>query len=209
MSRSFSFTVLGVAAVLGGCLMPHQGPKGGVVATGQPLAVVDDVKVWTTTSKEKVAEATYHDSSGRQVGSAAIYEDKTRVHTKQIWYPVQGNEQLSDEDFFRIAGDQKAADETLAMRANGKKWHRRGIGTLIGSVGAMIGSYFIPNPTARTLLLVGSSVGFMGGYYMTYWGAHQMNPETHALDRSIAERAAIQYNQQLGHVGGVSVNRNF
>jgi hypothetical protein len=59
---------------------------------------------------------------------------------------------------------------------------------------------------------IGGSVATSGGYYLTYWGAHQMNPETHAIDRSIAERAAQQYNQRLGSAevgGGLSVNRDF
>ena len=46
-------------------------------------------------------------------------------------------------------------------------------------------------------------------HYMTYWGAHQMNPETHAVDRSIAERAAQGYNSQLGKTVGVNVGRSF
>ena len=212
MTRTSSLSLLFLATVLTatGCLMPRSGPRAGsAVSTGQPLAVVDDVKVWTTTSKEKVAEAEYQDENGHKIGSAAIYEDRTQTHTMKIWYPVQGTEQLADEDFFRIAGDQKAADETLSMRANGKKWHRRGIFTLGGSVVAMIGSYFVPNVGLRTGLMLGGLVGAGAGYYMTYWGAHQMNPETHAVDRSIAERAAIQYNQNLGRVGGISLNKNF
>lgn len=211
MSRTLSIGFILVVTILGGgCLMPRSGPRAGAaVPTGQPLAVVDDLKVWTTTSKEKVAEAEYHDENGNKIGSASVYEDRTQVHTMKIWYPVQGNEQLADEDFFRIAGEQKAADETLAMRANGKKWHRRGIGTLGGSVVAMIASYFIPNVGVRTGLMLGGLVGMSAGYYMTYWGAHQMNPETHAVERSIAERAAIQYNQNLGRVGGISLNKSF
>jgi hypothetical protein len=196
-----------LTAAATGCLMPKNGPKSGVVPTGQPLAVVDDVKVWTTTSKEKVAEAEYQDENGRKIGSAAIYEDRTHVHTQKIWYPVQGTQQLADEDFFRIAGDIEHEQETLAMRANGKKWHRRGIITLSASFVAMLGSYFVPNMAVRTTLSLGGLVGVLGGYYMTYWGAHQMNPETHAVDRSLAERAAQQYNSRLG--GGVSLNKSF
>jgi hypothetical protein len=209
MSRTLSIQLVLIASIASlatGCLMPKNGPRSGVVPTGQPLAVVDDVKVWTTTSKEKVAEAQYKDENGNNVGSAAIYEDRTQVHTMKIWYPVQGNEQLADEDFFRIAGDNEHEQETLAMRANGHKWHKRGIITLGVSVVAMIGSYFIPNPGLRTGLVLGSTVGVLGGYYMTYWGAVQMNPETHAVDRSIAERAAQQYNSRLV---GVSLNKNF
>ena len=171
------------------------------------LAVVDDVKVWTTTYQEKVAEAEYRDASGNKIGTAAVYEDRTQVHTAPIWYPVQGKSQLADEDFFRIAGDQASLDETMAMRNSGRKWRKRGMITLGASLVGMIGSYFIPNPTARIAVTLGATVGFAGGYYMTYWGAHQLNPETHAVDRSVADRAAIQYTQKAG--GGVSLNKDF
>jgi hypothetical protein len=190
--------------------MPKNGPRAGAaVSTGEPLAVVDDVKVWTTTYKEKVAEAEYRDSSGNKIGTAAVYEDRTQVHTAPIWYPVQGRAQLADEDFFRIAGDEAALKETLDMRANGRKWRKRGMITLGVSIVGLIGSYFVPNPGVRVGLTLGATLGFAGGYYMTYWGAHQLNPETHAVDRSIADRAARQYNQNLGQTGGVALNKSF
>ena len=114
MMKTLSLSSLALAAVSTGCLLPKDGPRGGAVASGAPLAVVDDVKVWTTTSKEKVAETEYTDSDGRAIGRSATYQDKTTVHTAKIWYPVQGTEQLSDEDFFRIAGDQRSLDASSA-----------------------------------------------------------------------------------------------
>ena len=204
-----SLSVCLLASVLTGCLMPKSGPAANsVVATGEALAVVDDVKVWTTTSKEKVGEAQYTDENCRSIGKAELYEDRTHVHTMKVWYPVQGQQQLADEDFFRIAGDQQAADETLSMRANGRKWRRRGIYTLGGSVVALVGSYFVPNVGVRTGLMIGGLVGVSAGYYMTYWGASQMNPEAHAVDRSVAERAAQTYNAKIGTVG-VAVGKTF
>jgi hypothetical protein len=44
---------------------------------------------------------------------------------------------------------------------------------------------------------------------MAWYGARQMQPEVHAVDRSIAERAAGQYNQNLGHTAGISMSRSF
>jgi hypothetical protein len=36
-----------------------------------------------------------------------------------------------------------------------------------------------------------------------------MAPEHHAVDRSVAERAAQQYNARLGHGAGLSMARKF
>src|ERR1041385_393306 len=132
---------LALALCLTGCLMPGQQPTGNVVATGEQLAVVDDVKVWTTTYKEKVAETEYTDANGNVVGKGAVYQDKTATHTMAIWYPVQGKQQLRDEDFFKIAGDKSALDQTLAMRQNGEKWHTRGLIIMGAGLAGMIGGY--------------------------------------------------------------------
>jgi len=197
-----------LAATLTGCfaLPDAQAPKTGVVATGEPVAVVDDVKVWTTTEKEKVGDTVYKDSNGHTVGTAETYQEKTRVHSMKVWYPVQGNEQLVDEDFFRITGDQRALDDTLAMRANGKKWNRRGKITMIAGGVSFIAGLFVSNPLGRTLLMSGGGLVVTSGWYMSYWGHKQMDPEQHAVDRSVAERAARSYNGQLV---GVSAGTSF
>ncbi len=202
-------TSLTLAAISTGCLIPKDGPRTGAVASGAQLAVVDDVKVWTTTSKEKVAETEYTDENGRSLGKASTYTDKTTVHTAKVWYPVQGTEQLSDEDFFRISGDQASLDQTMALRQSGKKWNRRGIGLMAGGVVGVIASYFVSNGGLRTGLLVAGGLSVSGGYYLSWWGANQMNPETHAVDRSVADRAANKYNESLTATGGLSLNKGF
>jgi hypothetical protein len=196
-----------LCVALTGCIFPDaKSPATGAVATGEQLNVVDDVKVWTTTSKEKVGETTYKDSTGAVVGTSDTYAEKTHVHAMKVWYPVQGTEQLADEDFFRIANDQKALDATLDMRADGKKWNRRGKITMIAGGVAFIAGIFVPNTIGRTVLMGGGGLAVSGGWYMSYWGAKQMDPENHAVDRSIAERAARSYNQQLV---GVSASKSF
>jgi hypothetical protein len=193
-----------------GCLLPAaSAPKSGVVATGEPLNVVDDVKVWTTTRKEKVAETEYKDADGHTIGTGAVYADKTQVHAMKIWYPVQGAQQLADEDFFKIAGDQQALGDTLALRENGRKWNHRGIGMMIGGAVAAIAGFAIDNTTAKSILMYGGGLTVAGGYYAAYYGAGQMNPESHAVDRSVAERDAGQYNTHLGHTVGMAVSKSF
>jgi hypothetical protein len=203
--------------MLGGCfvLPDAKSPKTGAVASGEPLAVVDDVKVWTTTSKEKTGESVVKDANGNTLGTVENYQDKTTVHSMKVWYGFQGNEQLADEDFFRIAQDQKAVDETEKARANAIKWNTRGKyvmgGGLVGFVGGLVLTYAAPSTgIAGPLLELGGGLALSGGWAMAYWGARQMQPEVHAVDRSLAERDAVQYNQNLsGRTAGVSVSRSF
>ncbi len=209
MSRTLGITFCLLTTTTAACLMPQEGPKSGAVASGAQLNVVDDVKVWTTKEKEKVGETEYTDENGHAIGKGTTYAEKEVQHTQKIWYPVQGTEQLSDEDFFKIAGDQKAFDDTVSMRVDGKKWQHRGIGTMIGGGVGMIASFFIPVPAVKLGLSVLGGLALGGGYYMSWYGAHEMNPETHAVDRSIADRAANQYNAHLGQVGGLEMAKKF
>lgn len=207
------FLSMTFTAALGGCfvLPDAKSPATGAVATGEPLNIVDDVKVWTTTHKEKVGETVYKDNSGNTIGTADTYQEKTQVHSMQVWYPVQGGAQLADEDFFRIAGDQAALGETEKMRLKAKKWNRRGKYMIVGGAVGLVAGYFVPNTIGRTLLITGGSLTMSSGWGLAYWGARQMAPEHHAVDRSIAERAARSYNQQLAGqtAHGVSLGRSF
>jgi hypothetical protein len=202
------------SAALGGCfILPDaQTPKTGAVATGEQLAVVDDVKTWTTTSKEKVGESVVKDSNGNTVGTVDNYQEKTQVHSMKVWYPFQGNEQLTDEDFFRIASDQKAIDETAKLREDGKRWNRNGKYTMLGGAIGLVAGFIVMEAApsvaiAGELLEVGGGAALAGGWYMAYHGASMMQPETHAVDRSEAERDAIQYNG--AHQVGFGVARHF
>src|SRR5690348_5188730 len=74
------------------CLPEVKSPATNAPATGEPLAIVDDVRTWTTTYKEKVGDTVYKDESGRTIGTAETYQDRTAVHSVQVWYPVQGRQ---------------------------------------------------------------------------------------------------------------------
>jgi len=201
----FRMTAIALCISSTGCLMAAQAPKSGVVASGEQLAVVDDIKTWTTTHKEKVGETEYKDSDGNVIATGTTYADKTETHQMKIWYPVQGAQQLADEDFFGIAGDKEAQDQTLAMRADGEKWNHRGIGIMVGGAVVAIAGYLIGNSTASPIMEIGGGLTVTGGYAAAAYGAREMNPETHAVDRSMAERDANKYNQQLGHTVGINV----
>ncbi len=196
------------ALTLGACIFPDaKAPHTGAVATGEQLAVVDDIKTWTTTSKEKVGETEYTDANGNKIGTGTTYADKTTVHSMKVWYPFQGNEQLSDEDFFKITKDDQALAQTAALREKGKTWNTRGkIAMGAGVVTAVVG-FFIPQPIVKSVMMLGGGLAVSGGYYASYWGAKQMDPEVHAVERSAAERDAIQYNS--GKTVGLAIGKTF
>jgi hypothetical protein len=211
--RSY-FMLVSLTAALGGCfvLPDAKTPKTGAVATGEPLAVVDDVKTWTTTSKEKVGESVVKDSDGNTLGTVDNYQEKTQVHSMKVWYPFQGNQQLSDEDFFHITADQQAIDATAKLREDGKKWNRNGKYTMIGGAIGLIAGFAVSEAAsgaavAGELLMAAGGLALGGGWYMAYHGQQLMQPETHAVDRSEAERDALQYN--AGHQVGMGISHSF
>jgi hypothetical protein len=204
-----SFASIGFASGCVSATAPHTG----AVATGEQLAVVDDVRVWTTTSREKVAETEYTDANGNAVGKGAVYENRTQVHSKQVWYPVQGAQQLSDEDFFRIADDHNSLEATLRMREEGERANHRGKILLGAGIAASLAGYLIgasmQNYTVEYVGAIGGSAAAMAGWYWASKGARLLDPDAHAVDRSQAERDAQQYNQGHGHTVGLSLSRNF
>ena len=211
--------VLFAAAGLGGCLLPDASrPKTGAVATGEPLAVVDDVKTWTTTVKEKTGESVVKDANGNTIGTVDNYTNRTQVHSVKVWYGFQGGQQIADEDFFRIAGDAPAVDAVeKARQAAIKRNHDGKMVMLGGGIGFAVGLGLAlagqgsSNATLTTvgeLVDVAGLLALSGGWYLAHSGAVMMQPEYHAVDRSQAERDALQYNQRAGTVG-LSVGKKF
>ncbi len=195
------------AVFLGACMVVPQAnrPKTGAVATGAPLAVVDDLKVWTTTRKEKVGEAVHTDSRGNTVGTTNVYANRTRVHSKKVWYMVQGRERIDDEDFFRISGDTSALKVTQDLRVKAKKRSRTGHITMGAGLIASVAAIFIKQPLLRTSLALGGSAALGVGWYFAFSSRRMMQPEYHAVPRSVAERAARTYNEKLGASPGKTV----
>jgi hypothetical protein len=103
-----------------GCISAARPPMV-ATATGERLEVVDDVVKWTTQEKVQVGEVEFTDDKGKSEGKAKVYENQQKQHSVNIWYPVQGTQALSDEEFFQIAGDTSALDRTLKLRSEGEQ----------------------------------------------------------------------------------------
>ena len=213
----FALSLALASTALAGCLLPDaKNPATGAVATGEPLAVVDDVKTWTTTSKEKVGESVVKDSNGNTIGTVDNYQERTHVHSMRVWYGFQGQQQVPDEDFFRIAGDKDAVDATeKARQAAISRNHTGKLVMLGGGVGVVAGIVlYAAGSGNQTLQTVGGLVdlagllALTGGWYLAHSGAVMMTPEYHAVDRSQAERDANMYNQRA-HAVGLGIGKRF
>lgn len=207
---SFTLVVCAAFVMVAGCISMADKPRNKAVATGEALNVVDDVKVWTTQHREKVGETEYKDDSGRTFAKADVYQNRTQTHAVKVWYPVQGAEQLTDEEFFRIAGAQREYDATLAMRRNGAKWQKRGVVTAIAGGVGIVGGWLLPmSSTLKMVASLGGALGVSAGYMMMRYGDAQMSPDHHAIERSEAMRAAEQYNRGRGSAVGISLSGKF
>lgn len=175
--------------------------------SGEALAVVDDVVKWTTQEKVEVATVEYTDSNGASAGKAKLYENRERVHAVNIWYPVQGRQQLSDEEFFQIAGDKDNLERTLKLRAQGEKQQRQGQYVMMGGGAAAVVGLVLTYAAGITpgyYLAMAGGLGVSGGYYYSMMGARMMSKDTHAVERADADRAAQQYNSSLRQTVGYS-----
>ena len=206
MHRSIAFSALCVA----GCLPGPRGPQSGAVATGERVAVVDDLKRWTTTYDEKVGETDHRNADGDVVGTSEHYRTRKQQHSKLIWYPVQGRSQITDEDFFRITGNTTALERSEAMRAKGRRYAALGTGGMLLGIASMIAARFVTDNTGVMIGLYsgGSIVGLAGAYGFKV-GWELQDPENHAVDRSQAELDARRYNAGLPRGPSLNVGGRF
>jgi hypothetical protein len=194
MHRSIAISALCIA----GCLPGPRGPQSGAVATGERVAIVSDVKRWTTTYDEKVGGTDYRNADGEVVGSSDRYETRKQHHSKKIWYPVQGREQITDEDFFRITGNTTAAERSEAMRAKGRRYSALGAGGMLVGIASMIAARFVTDNQGLMIgLYSGGAIVGLGGAYGYKVGWEMQDPDNHAIARSQAELDARRYNTGL------------
>lgn len=184
---------------LAGCLPGPGGPRPGAVPTGEQLRVVDDVKRWSTQHEEADGHTEVRDADGNLVVDKTHYRTVTDEHAKKIWYPVQGDQQINDEDLFRLSGDDQALTATRDMHASGRTYTAIGtVGMLVGIAGMITGKYVGNGGTLSIGLYSGGAIVGLAGAYGFYRGYEMQSPDSHAVDRSIADTDARRYNQQLG-----------
>lgn len=171
-----------------------------MAATGEPLLLDVTTETHTYRTQERVATIQYRSSSGAPAGRAEIYEPRVGTCTKQLWRPMQGQQILDDQDFFRIAGDRVAADEIADHRARARAFNRIGFALLGVGAGAMVfASQADQDGSSRTMATVGGAgllTAITGGLWI-YYGVYHNRSENHLLPLERARAAADRYNELL------------
>ena len=179
-----------LAMTLTGCLA---NPATGIQDTGDPLRVRHSSGTGTYTENEVVATDVYRDSDGNEVGTKETYkpvQHEFRWHDTQYF---QGRDELDEQDFYRIAGDQPSTDEIARIRASAARKMKIGAPLLVGGYAAALVLSMIGGATNSSTLTTigyagGSTVGTVGGL-VWYWGRNTMKKRNH-LPPSRAERNA-------------------
>lgn len=186
---------LAVVIACGGCATEI---AAGRASTGQPLVVRTRGKdvSWTTT--DKVGEVRYGNGTGGADGTASVYATREHHATILKWRGFQGDHELADEDFFRIAGDGAAARASHGYRLTGHILVWTGGGVLAAGVATAV--YGLAAHQDK-LLGGGSLLSLLAGTAMFY-GFAFLNPQNHAVPMSRAERAARRYDERLRRRAG-------
>jgi len=181
---------IGAGLVLVGCI---SNPATGVAASGEMLKVQYSSGTGTYVSNDVVSTTVHKDSDGNEVGSSDTYQEREHQFQWQDWKYFQGREELDEQDFYRIAGDQEAADKIEKHRASASKKMRIGVPIAVAGLVASIALTVIGTSTDKPSL---TTIGYLGGSTATsvgglvwYWGAADMK-KAHLLPQSRADKNA-------------------
>jgi hypothetical protein len=198
----------GAGLFLGGCV--HM-PVTGVKANGEPLTVDVQTEEHSYVGQKRVGETVHRDATGRVVGTSETYEDQLVKYNVTYWQVFQGQDKIDDQDFFRIAGDNQAADQIANSRSSGLAVNRVGM-VLLGVGVAALGAGLVLSATQtekdefnndvaptwpRYVAGGGLITGLIGGTLMWY-GAASVAREHPINDPGRAKRDADKYNGTLG-----------
>ena len=185
-------TICSVATTiaLAGCV-PN--PATDVAASGETLKVQYSSGTGSYVSNDVVSTTVHKDADGKEVGSSDTYQPVEHSYQWNDWKYFQGREELDEQDFYRIAGDQEAADKIAGIRASASK--KMKVGATVAAAGIVAGLVFAglgqsrDNASFNTLgYSLGTAVG-TGGLLVWYWGSNEMK-KPHHLPSSRADQNA-------------------
>jgi hypothetical protein len=169
-------------------------PATGVASNNLPFKVQYATGTGTYTSNDVVGTDVHRDSEGNEVGSTDHVEARQHSFQWSDWKYFQGHDQLDEHDYYRLAGDQAAADQVAKVRESAKTKMAIGLPVAIAGIAAMViaGSIQKSNGEGSSLTTIGYiGGGIVGtaGMLTWYWGEHDMKAKHH-LPMSRADQNA-------------------
>ena len=195
MSIARSVSALLVTGYLSGCAT---NPATGIAASGQPLGIKTEAEHVAWREQQKVGEIQFVDAAGNNAGSASAYQTRVVNAVKLHWWPTQGGPVIDDQDFFRIARDDRAVAEIEDYRTRAKWLNRVGFGMFALGAGGI--AYAERGDTeSRTTRIVGGAgvlVALTGALWI-YYGYYRTRSSDHVMELERAREAANRYNATL------------
>lgn len=144
-----------VAVLLAACVA---NPATGVGANGQQLRLRSESGIGKEVTNDVVGESTLRDARGNET----TVEHRADVEHSYAWHDYsffQGRSAIDEQDFYRLAGDQRSEAEVRRRRAGIYRLQRIGGSLILGSLlaGTALAALGIANN--NTGLAVGGTVG--------------------------------------------------
>ena len=181
-----------IGLVLGGCAT---NPATGVASNGKPLLIKDESGTGTYVSNEVVSEDAIVDSEGNDTGLKVQHRaDVQRTYAWRHWGYYQGQDKLDEQDYYRIAGDQRAADKIASARKSGVI--RQSIGAPLMVAGLAAGGVIaypgvIEDNDTKKWAAVGAGVVSLVGLFVFYSGWSAVKEQHHLSQERAIRRADL------------------
>ncbi|MBS1121415.1 MAG: hypothetical protein H6Q90_3643 [Deltaproteobacteria bacterium] len=167
--------------------------------TGEPLVVEVRDKSYNVLRSHSVGQIELKDSSGRDVGTANLTENRL-VHVPDVrWRALQGVQPISDEDLFRIAGDTEAAEIDRGFRRTSRLLMWTGALLTFGGLGEMVLARELEwtETSAGKAAFYPAYAGLIFGSWMMFAGLRRQQRDAHPVPLDRAREAAERYNARL------------
>jgi hypothetical protein len=185
--------------VLASCLAAcAANPATGVAASGRPLRVQYSTGTGTYVSQDQTGVDVETSSSGNE----KVTEHYTAVEHTFQWNDLkyfQGRQELDEQDYFRIAGDDAAVRQIRDTRSSASLKMKIGAPLMVIGLAAGLVLGSVGNPSQKAIGSLGGTLVGGGGALVFYWGHKEMTNRHHLPGSRAEELADVVENCNEGH----------
>jgi hypothetical protein len=173
-------------------------PQTGALPSGEPLQLETTFETQRAMRPSRIG--------GAMLSDTPVGESQAVTLVQMRWVPKQGESPVDDEDFFRIAGDERSANQIASYREKSLWLHRGGVIAALAGLASVVATITINASSPRkmsdsgTVMLLSASTLVTGfGAATAAVGAAQLERDHHPVDLLRAHSAALTYNERLGY----------